>query len=1809
MNIKPANRHYGPTLGQNKHALALVVLIATILACLINSPPPLALCQTQSSVTTTSSVTTSSSPPSAGPNQDGDGGSELLLDKNENPPPKAAAEEKQQRPEQVTIIAPKFLRPNSDYHVLVNLAANHSVPATIDLQLIGARDSDREQTEAKSVLVHPNETQTVRFQVADWPAAEYVLSANVEAIDKSWSFKEEKPLVYQAKSFSVFIQTDKAIYKPGQLVQFRALFLTPTLTPFALKNQEINVTIEDPGQNIIKQWQYLSNYRGLLSLDMPLSDDPMLGDYTIKLAAKGQEFKKSFTVAEYVLPTFDVSIQLPSYATYNESDIVATVRASYTYGKPVNGHVTLTVQPLVRFSYIDTRPLEQAQYKARLSKKDGSADFQVDLVKDLLKRESSSDIFEREIEFFALVEEDLTGRKYNKTQRMKIYPDKIKIERLDKSTGSLKPGLPRLIRYKVAYQDDIPVENSGPEVELKYNVLGRPIKELKLRPINGLIEHQLVVPAQLNDSQLDTFFRSPNRVNIVAIYRNQHHYLDSLAVHQTDSHQYMQIYLPQLQRTRGGRNSPTTTSSLSSIGVGDELKVKLRSTEPMQQVTCQGFSRGDIVWALSKRAAAPDNNNNANQTEIEFDIRVEPRMVPQMRILCFYVRAANKELIADSVDVDVVTNGPARNLVKLTTSREEAKPGQEVEVGVFTKPNSLVGILGLDQSVLLLKSGNDLSSKEVADDQKSYGSSSSSSSEASLNTASLLESADVVVMTNSLVYDGAGYRIGRLYANPLAFQTVMFKQHMVAESNKIALDSLILDHQIQPPEFHLKERKGAADQIRIRTLFPETWLWQNGTADSSGQLKFSSRVPDTITSWQLSAFSMHEAHGLALSSGITSVRVFRPFFIKLNLPYSIIRGEIVNIQAVIFNYSNRPMAARVTLDNKRNEFELVEATNSLVGEDDNKKPQREKRSNDNDSNRDSESRLVQVPAQDGVSVSFLIRPLKLGHIDIRVLAQGDHVGDGVVKKLLVKAEGQTQHFNKAMLVQLAGPQQSSWRQNVSIAVPANAVPGSQRVQVSAIGDILGAGLSNIDDLLRLPYGCGEQNMINLVPNIVILNYLKNTGRLRDFQRDRATRNIQVGYQRQLNYKRSDGSFSAFGESDANGSVWLTAYVLKTFQQASAITTVDKKVMEQAANFLTSHSRDDGSIEEVGMLHHKELASKSLGASGGGDSTTPNKASSIYLTAYTLIALMQRLNDDVGSKSKVEENNNTRQVLERGLDHLEQQLTSQLSTYELSIIAYTLELAAGRRQESAARAYEMLWARAIERPDDNQVHWSNRLEPAASAGAAEQGDTGSSSSSSSSETSSSASGGPEDRGSAPLRDSSGGGHSNSPRSAKQIAPPSPPPLKEFAVRSDQSAHLFVPDGLDVEMTSWALLSAVRRGELARALPIVRWLVAKQNSLGGFASTQDTVLAIEALANYAEASARAANNSAQSIEVEFVYPRAGSSSEGTSSAFSSQFRKHNLDQMLISRTNALVQQQTRLPDNITWVQIQASGVGSAVVQVSWQYNLLVSAEKPAFYLNPTLDRSSTANYLQLSICTYYKGTADQDGGSGNQAGGETGVVEGGGEAGRGDAGQLASASSSNMAVVEVELPSGYVADSEALPSLKRQAQIKRIETADGETRVLVYLDRVTRDELCFTVPAHRSSKVANNKPVPVTIYDYYKRNQAARIFYSAPVASSCDICEPDSCNESCSVSGGSASSPSSRSKQADNKLVSLHEQRRQRLQQATEATGGTHGSLIDSSNSTANSTSSVQTFDTFKLLPITSAFSALNQAAQNTTSLHF
>lgn len=99
---------------------------------------------------------------------------------------------------------------------------------------------------------------------------------------------------------------------------------------------------------------------------------------------------------------------------------------------------------------------------------------------------------------------------------------------------------------------------------------------------------------------------------------------------------------------------------------------------------------------------------------------------------------------------------------------------------------------------------------------------------------------------------------------------------------------------------------------------------------STGTKTIQKKVPDTITSWVITGFTMNDVYGLGLTKSPSTLKVFQPFFISLNLPYSIKRGEAVAIQIVVFNYMDAGVTASVTLENPNQEFVYSDPSNEVV---------------------------------------------------------------------------------------------------------------------------------------------------------------------------------------------------------------------------------------------------------------------------------------------------------------------------------------------------------------------------------------------------------------------------------------------------------------------------------------------------------------------------------------------------------------------------------------------------------------------------------------------------------------------------------------------------------------------------------------------------------------------------------------------------------------------------------------------------------------------------------------------------------------
>ncbi|KTF82909.1 hypothetical protein cypCar_00009887, partial [Cyprinus carpio] len=235
------------------------------------------------------------------------------------------------------------------------------------------------------------------------------------------------------------------------------------------------------------------------------------------------------------------------------------------------------------------------------------------------------------------------------------------------------------------------------------------------------------------------------------------------------------------------------------------------------------------------------------------------------------------------------------------------------------------------------------------------------------------------------------------------------------------------------------------------------------------------------------------------------------------------------------------------------------------------------------------------------------------------------------------------------------------------------IEGSGKAAVSVIGDILGRALRNLDGLLQMPYGCGEQNIAVLSPNIYILQYLENTEQLTSAIRERATGFLKSGYQKQLNYENMDGSYTTFRKGEGN--TWLTAFVLRTFGKAQRYIFIDPQKIQNSKQWLIRHQRPDGLYESRGKLFNNRMKG------GVSDNVT--------ITAYITASLLE-LNTSV-----------TDSAVSKGLSYLKRIVGDNRNTYTTALIAYTFSLA----KDKVTRDYLLKKLMDIGISEGSRLHWT------------------------------------------------------------------------------------------------------------------------------------------------------------------------------------------------------------------------------------------------------------------------------------------------------------------------------------------------------------------------------------------------------------------------------------------------------------------------------------------------------------------------
>ena len=1287
---------------------------------------------------------------------------------------------------------------------------------------------------------------TIELDVPDIEEGEYQIRVKAAGFEDVATVKIEK-------SFLTFMETDKPIYKPGQIIHIRLITLNNELRP--LEERATIEVLDAKGIKIFRSEITTDEY-GMASLELPLSDEPNLGAWKITAETENSMTRLDVRVEEYVLPKYEVKVELPRQWFLADEPITGNIFAEYSFGKPVKGELEI-----IASRYIG----EWEEYATFTKEIDGDTDFEIQAVGYVAGTPAAAGM--GNVILDVIVRENATGYEEQTSVLLTVAQTPLNIQIIPESLV-FKPGLPFSLLLITETPANEPLDT---KLDIKVTYLNADYEEedtqqLEVDTSNGRAMAEINPPQKAVALIIEAFELTP----ISSVEPAQ----ASKIVTASYSPSGNFIHLEQV--------------SQGIPQIGEEIVFRVNSTREAANFYYEVVSRGNVVFSDFTRSRY-------------ISFKVTPLMSPSSRLLVYQI-LPNSEVAADYLPFKVTAEYPHN--IKVEFSDGKAKPGDEIEIDIETDGEARVGITIVDKSVFILAE-NRLNLQQVFDElERLYMQPQVELHEATIypsiitkGAMDVFDDAGVVVLSNNRIPKGEEYKLEN---QPNIWDEIwqFFNggDILVREQAGVEVPAPIL---ILPPD--VKSTASELAEIdRVRQFFPETWLWEEVTVSSDGKISIPVTVPDTITTWMLHAVAISKEAGLGMAED--ELVAFQPFFLKVDLPYSAIRGEEFPVRVAVYNYLEQPQEVLVQIE-EEGWFELL----------------------------DDSAKSVTIDANDIGGVEFMIKPSGLGINKLKLTARSTEAADAVIKTLLVQPEGVPREFVDNLILSAGNPQL------VDTTIPEFAIADSGRAYIALTSSFLTQTIEGLEGLIQMPFGCGEQNMIVFAPDVYITKYLEESGQLKPEIMAKAEKLMITGYQRQLTYRRSDGSFSAFGQSDAEGSLWLTAFVLKSFAQANGLIFIDNAVLEEAADWLKSHQNSDGSFEPVGFVHHQEM----LGGLKGKNA----------LTAYTAIAL-------------IEAGENTSSA--RAIAYLEDILDELDKPYTVAITAYALELAGSDKSNDA---YQILMQLAIE--DENGLHWG------------------------------------------------GGTPDGEVFDEEPFAP-------GFPTRQNQSA--------DIETTAYATLALIEHGDAFNASRAAKWLVSQRNAYGGFGSTQDTVMALQALTEYSTGT-RADVDLTINIE---------------SSEFSVEKR--------ITAENFDVLQVIEVPINDR-IEITVSGKGEAIAQLVRRFNM-PQAEEGEGILKITVDYDTTEvevnDLITVLVELEFSPPLPMEAG---------------------------------MVVIDISVPTGFTPVMESIAEVAdREEKIKRYETAGR--KVIFYIENMLPgDSLNFSFKVQAMFPV-KAKGVTSLAYSYYQ-----------------------------------------------------------------------------------------------------------------------
>ncbi|XP_045904440.1 complement C3-like [Micropterus dolomieu] len=727
----------------------------------------------------------------------------------------------------------------------------------------------------------------------------------------------EKVVLVSFQSGYIFIQTDKTLYTPNSKVYYRMFAVTPRMEPIddTIQNADIEIVTPD---GIIMPLDSVSLQLGLHSGYYSLAEivSPGLWKVVAKFHSNPQQsYTAEFEVKEYVLPSFEVKLTPASAFFYVDAEeLTVNIKATYLFGEEVDGTAYVVFGVMQEGQ---KKSFQSSLQRVPIERGNGVA---------TLKREHITQTFSDITKlvgsslFVAVSVLTESGGEMVEAELRNIQivssPYTIHFKRTPKY---FKPGMSFDVAVEVVNPDESPAQG----VEVVVN----PGQVQGSTAANGMARLTINTEAR-NDRLIITAKTSNPRIS---------------------PERQATATMTALPYTTKGNNYIHIGVDTAELKLGENLKINLNLNRQANQdhdITYLILSRGQLVKSGRYRTR--------DQVLVSLIVPISKEMLPSLRIIAYY-HTNDNEVVSDSVWVDVKDS--CMGSLKLETVRPAPSyvPRRMFGLKVTGDPGATVGLVAVDKSVYVLNNKHRLTQKKVWDIVEKYDTG----------------------CTPGGGKDGMSvfYDAGLLFESSASWTPYRQDLKCPALSRR---KRAILDEE----DYSYMD----SSEIVSRTKFPESWLWldirlppctqQNPNCDTTSSVK-TVPLQDSITTWQIIGISLSRTHGICVADPLEII-VRKEFFLDLRLPYSAVRGEQLEIKAILHNYSPDPATVRMDLIEEENVCSLASEHGRYRQE-------------------------VNVGPQTTRSVPFVIIPMKAGvyRIEVKAAVKDSAHADGVKKMLRV----------------------------------------------------------------------------------------------------------------------------------------------------------------------------------------------------------------------------------------------------------------------------------------------------------------------------------------------------------------------------------------------------------------------------------------------------------------------------------------------------------------------------------------------------------------------------------------------------------------------------------------------------------------------------------------------------------------------------------------------------------------------------------------------------------------------------------------